>query len=92
MFWLLMLFLSVRFAREHNRLAERLAKLNAHWDDELLYQTARKIVIGEIQHITFTEFLPLVLGRNGLSQNKLEPINQGYFRGKQQKKCLIYFS
>ena len=50
------------WVREHNRLAAGLALANPAWGEEELFQEARNILIAELQHITYTEYLPLILG------------------------------
>ena len=64
--------------RHHNRIALQLSIINPHWDDEQLFQEARKIIIALNQHITFNEFLPRVLGENLMELYNLE-LEKDYF-------------
>ena len=57
------------WVREHNRLARNLQLLNPSWDDERLYQEARRIVIAEIQHIHYNEWLPALFDPPVVSKN-----------------------
>ncbi|XP_071037889.1 chorion peroxidase-like [Parasteatoda tepidariorum] len=71
--------------REHNRLAEGLAHINPHWDDETLYQEARHILSAEIQQVTYNEFLPMVIGHQTMKKYDLVPLKKGYYDGYSPK-------
>ena len=49
--------------REHNRIARELGKLNPSWDDERVFQEARRIVGALIQKITYVDYLHLLFGQ-----------------------------
>lgn len=69
------------FLRQHNKLANDLSLINPHWDDEMLYQTARKIVNAIAQRITYNEFLPRVLGIDYMNRFGLTLLSSGYYDG-----------
>jgi len=69
----------VIWLRNHNKLAAALHKLNYHWDDETLFQQARKINIAMFQHVVYNEYLPSVLGPKVLRMYDLEPLTWGYY-------------
>jgi hypothetical protein len=58
--------LQTLFVRNHNLIASELQKEHPTWTDEQLYQEARKINIAEEQIITYTAYLPDLLGQNAL--------------------------
>lgn len=66
------------WARQHNRIANELAGLNPAWSDETLYQETRRIVGAQLQHIAYREFLPVILGDEGMRERGLRPITSGY--------------
>jgi hypothetical protein len=55
------------WVREHNRIADAIAAQDHEASDESIYQQARAMVIGEIQVITFNEYLPAVLGQSAIA-------------------------
>jgi len=59
--------------QEHNRIAGQLfnalkGKLNDEELDELVYQETRRLVVASVQHITYSEFLPAVIGEEQIGR------------------------
>lgn len=65
--------------REHNRIARELASINGHWSDDEVFEETRRIVAAQLQHITYNEFVPYVLGEEVIDRYGLRLLTDGYF-------------
>lgn len=54
------------FVREHNRMAAILLDNNPDADQDDVFETARRLLVGKIQYITYNEWLPVLLGANAI--------------------------
>lgn len=70
---LLLTSMHLLWSRHHNYLALGLQKENPSWNDETVFQEARKIVGAQMAHITYNEFLPILLGREWADKKGLTP-------------------
>ena len=66
------------WVREHNRIATQLKRINPTWRAERVFQETRRIVNAEWQNIIFSEWLPILLGRNYVQEFGLTPLKSGY--------------
>lgn len=70
--------LHILFAREHNRIADILSDLNPRWSDEVIFLETQRIVIAELQHIAYNEWLPQVIGSETMQRFNLNIHERGY--------------
>lgn len=64
--------------RRHNQNAQGLAYRHPEWNDEYVFQEARRLTIAEYQMITFAEYLPIVFGPFLSAYYHLIPNKSGY--------------
>jgi len=69
------------WTKHHNGLVDQLSAVNPHWSGTRLFEEARRIVVAEIQHITFKEYLPLLLGNELILRAGLRLLESGYYEG-----------
>ena len=62
--------LQTLFVREHNHQVDQLQTTHPDWNGDQLYNQARAIVSGEIANITYSEFLPHLLGPDAIAPYK----------------------
>lgn len=68
----------VLFLREHNRIASKLFEKNQHWNDQILYSEARRILNAIYQNIIYAEYLPPLLGEHWINEFGLYTFDTGY--------------
>jgi len=78
--------------REHNDIGKELSVINPHWSNEKVFQETRRIVSAIIQHITYNEFLPRVLGPSSIGRFSLELLTSGYYRDYNPKCSAAIFT
>ena len=84
--------LTTVFLRNHNRLAEKLAKWHPRWNDEKLFQEARKINIAIWQHIVYSQFMNALLGpKNDVSISELE-LHRDFYDSQKESSINLVFS
>jgi peroxidase len=54
---------TISMLRLHNTLCDQLKIINPTWNDERIYQEARRLLIAMYQHVTYNEFVPILLGK-----------------------------
>lgn len=59
--------LQTLFVREHNFQVDKLQKEHPNWSGDKLYETAKAITTAEMVNITYSEFLPHLLGKNAIA-------------------------
>jgi peroxidase len=60
--------LQVLFVREHNYQVDRLQEEHPRWSGDRLYETAKAITTAEMVNITYSEFLPHLLGEDAIER------------------------
>lgn len=82
----------VVMVRQHNSIEETLHQLNPDWTGPHLYAESRRIVVAILQHITFNEWLPVLLGQEAIRKFELDLVADGYYQGMiQQSLCYLCF-
>lgn len=78
-------FFQTVFVINHNNIAEALRAKNPSWDDERLYQEARRVNIAMYQHVVYYEYVPQILGYSTAAKFHLIPSYDQYSYGYDPK-------
>jgi len=65
--------------REHNRIALKLSEINPTWNDNTVFEEARRVLVAFQQHITMAEYAPILLGPQVAPKHDLLPRPSGQY-------------
>lgn len=88
------LVFALLFHRNHNRHARKLAAIKPHWNDEKIFEEARKWNIAEYQHCVYNEYLETLIGTEFTDYFGIlpKPIGQfSHYESDVQLKTIIEF-
>ena len=68
----------VLWIRRHNQHAAALQAVNPFWDDETIFQEARRLSIAEYQMMAYGEYLPIIFGPLLSQYYNLNTLSSGY--------------
>ncbi|CAG7716875.1 unnamed protein product, partial [Allacma fusca] len=74
-----MVSMNLLWIRQHNLVSEELVAGNPDWDEIRIFEETRRVVIAQIQHITYKEFLPLLLGSKMVKAAGLDLLEKGFY-------------
>ena len=72
------------WVRQHNHVADQLAALNPTGHDGKTFFETREIIIAQLQHVTYNEYLPVLLGKELMDAAGLTLLQDGYYDGYDQ--------
>lgn len=81
----------VVLVRQHNAIEEALHRLNPRWSGERLYFETRRIMIAILQHVTYNEWLPILLGSNHVRRFELDLVADGFYEGVVTARLICVF-
>ncbi|CAC5408512.1 PXDN [Mytilus coruscus] len=76
--------------REHNRIAKLLNQINSEWENDRVFEETPRIVIAEMQQITYNVYLPAILSPQTIKKNTftVAPFRMGHSQAMREQSLL----
>ncbi|XP_048780891.1 peroxidase-like protein [Ostrea edulis] len=74
----LLAVIHIMFLRRHNLIAEALQQATGITDDEVLFQETKRIIVAELNHVVYNEYLPDILAPEFINYFGLKSTRMGH--------------